>query len=734
MTRPDRFYLVTLRHLICLSVFLFCTYKTVAQNPDVIYATKVVSVDERKCGVILCSDGFENSAALATLDKSDYTTLYPSAVGSATKVRVQLASIVPAGSRAGFVVSNNKGLIDLSVLNGFIVRTYDLGGSGSSAVKQYINNSGLVRAQAFSSDPSRMEFIASQPFQEMEIEFAGLLTVATQFRLYYAFGFRDNNSTLQYKGVLTKIAAPLSTDYSTQSRNSSLVEACVNSGVLNPERAVDNTLDNYATFGSLAGVTCPATLNTRLASPAGANYQAGFVVGNGGLLDLNVLKSLKVTTYLGNVALESSLSGNLLEVNVLPDGKYQISFPATKPFDRVELQQTDLVKALSNLNVYYGFGIEQRAFRDDTPVLSNFTDPTGKYVAQSSSVLCVNCDPKDVTNPSLAADNSSDSYAQINSFLNVGGTTSLKLKLNDQYASGKAGNRAGMVLNYGGGLLNDDLLKNITLKTYAGADGSKLVETASGASLLDLGLLNNGKSEVSFLTTQDFDWVEIQVSNVVSLTERTRIYQAFAEDARIGFPTNLVAPVAPLPVELLSFKGKMVGSAVQLTWKTASERGNDYFVVERATTANATFGSIGRVDGVGSSNNEQAYSFRDTEVASTNTTSYYRLRQVDVDGRETLSPVVAIVWGKVPASTKIDLYPNPATTSQLVQLQLPVAHEQGQVLVVYNANGQSIKQYPVVANAFTVSTNNLSAGLYHIVLLDAAGQHLASQRLMVTGN
>ncbi|OUJ75854.1 T9SS type A sorting domain-containing protein [Hymenobacter crusticola] len=568
----------------------------------------------------------------------------------------------------------------------------------------------------------------------MEIEFVGLLTVATQFRLYYAFGFRDNNSTLQYNGVLTKIAAPLSTDYSTQSRNSSTLEVCVNSGVLNPERAVDNTLDNYATFGSLAGVACPATLNTRLASPAGTNYQAGFVVGNGGLLDLNVLKSLKITTYLGNVAQESSLNGNLLEVNVLPDGKYQISFPATKPFDRVELQQTDLVKALSNLNVYYGFGIEQRAFRDDTPVLSKFEDPAGKFETGSTTVLCVNCSPKDVINPGLAVDNLNDNYAEINSLLNIGGTTSLKLKLNNQYASGKAGNRAGMVLNYGNGLLNNDLLKNITLKTYAGADGSKLVETASGAALLDLGLLNNGKSEVSFLTTQDFDWVEIQLSNVASLAERTQIYQAFAEDARIGFPTNLAAPAAPLPVELLSFKGKIVGTAVQLTWATASERDNDYFVIERATTASSSFTPIGRVAGAGNNTNGQAYSFRDTEAASTNATSYYRLRQVDVDGRETLSPVVAVIWGKVPVSAKIDLYPNPATTAQPVQLRLPVTQAHGQVVMVYSANGQVVRQYPVSVGEFTLPTTKLSAGLYHVVLLDAAGQHLATQRLLLTSN
>ena len=130
MTCSIRFSLVTLRHLACLLILLSCGYKTSAQNSDVIYATKVVSVDERNCSLGACSASYENSGSLATDSKIDYITLYPSANGNPARVRLQLSSIVPAGSRAGFVISNNQGLIDLSVLNGFVIKTYDQGEDG----------------------------------------------------------------------------------------------------------------------------------------------------------------------------------------------------------------------------------------------------------------------------------------------------------------------------------------------------------------------------------------------------------------------------------------------------------------------------------------------------------------------------------------------------------------------------------------------------------------------------
>jgi hypothetical protein len=240
---------------------------------------------------------------------------------------------------------------------------------------------------------------------------------------------------------------------------------------------------------------------------------------------------------------------------------------------------------------------------------------------------------------------------------------------------------------------------------------------------------------VSFLTTQNFDWVEMEISNTVSLAERTLIYQAFAEDVRIGFPTNLQAPVAPLPVELIAFRGKTVGSAVELTWQTASERNNASFTVERSTAGGNEFRALGQVTGAGNSTSSHSYSFQDAEAAaSAAPVLYYRLRQVDTDGKESISPVVAISWKKALTAAKLEVYPNPAIATDFVSLQLPAVPTSGQVVIVYDVRGQAVQQYPATASSMNLPVNSLKAGLYHVTLLDAAGQRVATQRLIVSNH
>ena len=57
---------------------------------------------------------------------------------------------------------------------------------------------------------------------------------------------------------------------------------------------------------------------------------------------------------------------------------------------------------------------------------------------------------------------------------------------------------------------------------------------------------------------------------------------------------------SPLPIELLSFDGKIKDGTSYLTWKTASEINNDYFEIEKSTDG-INFESIGKVTGAGNS-------------------------------------------------------------------------------------------------------------------------------------
>ena len=92
----------------------------------------------------------------------------------------------------------------------------------------------------------------------------------------------------------------------------------------------------------------------------------------------------------------------------------------------------------------------------------------------------------------------------------------------------------------------------------------------------------------------------------------------------------------PLPVELVQFNADCQNNGtVKLSWTTASEINNDYFDVQKSFDASDFF-SIGTVAGNGNSNTINYYEFIDEESG----TAYYRLKQVDFDGKFDYSDVV----------------------------------------------------------------------------------------------
>lgn len=123
--------------------------------------------------------------------------------------------------------------------------------------------------------------------------------------------------------------------------------------------------------------------------------------------------------------------------------------------------------------------------------------------------------------------------------------------------------------------------------------------------------------------------------------------------------TGTLAPL-PLPVSLVAFSAARQNSAVALRWTTATELNNTGFEVQRSTNGVA-FASLAFVPGAGDSQSLRTYSYLDTPPAGT--TSYYRLKQVDADGKVAYSAVQA-VW--VAPSQVASVFPNPATTQATV--------------------------------------------------------------------
>jgi len=138
-----------------------------------------------------------------------------------------------------------------------------------------------------------------------------------------------------------------------------------------------------------------------------------------------------------------------------------------------------------------------------------------------------------------------------------------------------------------------------------------------------------------------------------------------------------LSTAAPLPVTLLDFTAQLAGRAVQLDWHTASELNAARFEVERSLDA-VTFTRLGARPAAGTSSAAHTYAFTDAALPSGATTLYYRLRQVDLDGTSTYSPVRAVTLTSSGAG--LALFPNP--TTRLTTLTGAPAHASVQVLDV----------------------------------------------------
>jgi hypothetical protein len=125
---------------------------------------------------------------------------------------------------------------------------------------------------------------------------------------------------------------------------------------------------------------------------------------------------------------------------------------------------------------------------------------------------------------------------------------------------------------------------------------------------------------------------------------------------------------------------------INLNWRTATELKNYGFEVERKSN-NSDWGKIGFVQGNGNSNVPKNYSFTDKEV--TTGKYYYRLKQIDNDGKFEYSPIVEANLGSAQSYELNQSYPNPFNPSTVISYRLK---EKGFVkLRVYDIRGELVK-------------------------------------------
>lgn len=159
-----------------------------------------------------------------------------------------------------------------------------------------------------------------------------------------------------------------------------------------------------------------------------------------------------------------------------------------------------------------------------------------------------------------------------------------------------------------------------------------------------------------------------------------------------------------LPVDLLAFDAQAVGDAVELKWSTASETGNDRFVIERSRDGHL-FEAIAEVDAEGNSLNTTHYGHMDSAPHAG--INYYRLQQMDVDGTSSTS-VVRVVHMQG-AHGEVFLFPNPGSSRVDAILDDPQGTGE---LMLLDATGRIVLRESVRDGRVSFDASALPAGLY----------------------
>ncbi len=175
------------------------------------------------------------------------------------------------------------------------------------------------------------------------------------------------------------------------------------------------------------------------------------------------------------------------------------------------------------------------------------------------------------------------------------------------------------------------------------------------------------------------------------------------------------------PLNFLSFEGTLKKNISNLNWKTAQEINTKNFEIERSLNGN-DFEKIGTVSAKPYSTSINEYTFSDASVATLKVRSvYYRLKQVDNDGKFQFSKTIRI---RLNGENKlVNIYPNPVKST--LNFTLSPSGDEKVSFTISDLSGKVILQQSkaIISGdnaSYSLNVSNLSAGIYTLKVTGAS--------------
>ncbi|MBK7692632.1 MAG: T9SS type A sorting domain-containing protein [Bacteroidetes bacterium] len=171
----------------------------------------------------------------------------------------------------------------------------------------------------------------------------------------------------------------------------------------------------------------------------------------------------------------------------------------------------------------------------------------------------------------------------------------------------------------------------------------------------------------------------------------------------------------PLPATVTSFSGVKLESADKLSWTTSSEQNNAFFNLQHSTDG-SHFTTLAKVNSKAPNGNSSvALNYSSINSKPSLGHNYYRLQQVDMDGKVSVhAQIVDLIWGAT--GSTVSIYPNP--TTDILNIDLYAVNDQNTTVKLLDMSGRVIKQIQaksaVGMNNIKLSMGEIASGVYTI--------------------
>lgn len=243
---------------------------------------------------------------------------------------------------------------------------------------------------------------------------------------------------------------------------------------------------------------------------------------------------------------------------------------------------------------------------------------------------------------------------------------------------------------------SDAEIDSFEATTGYSSSGMNLIKTAG--SLLTTGTIANTNYGSSTIVASHLDGKKVTANFTTGFS---------------GLGAGKDGTLGPLPVTWLSFTGKRLLNEIELNWKTATEINNSHFEIERKIEGESEYFMIGTQTGNGNTNQISTYSFNDILPVNSNFKEvYYRLKQVDFDGKFEYSNILTLKNKN--ALSSFSLFPNP--TNKILNINVGLNEREILSFKIFSINGSILFESKLNRGNNTINVESYKSGSYFIII------------------